>query len=47
VDEIVSDDGFFHKTYPIAIETGHVRAKLLRNAEFLARFDQFLTFQYH
>jgi hypothetical protein len=39
VDEIVSDDGFFHKVCPVAIKTGHVRAKLTRNAEFLARFE--------
>lgn len=37
VDEIVSDDGFFHKIYPVVSQTGHVRAKLLRNKEFLQR----------
>jgi hypothetical protein len=38
VDEIVSDDGFFHRIYPIAKKTGHVRAMLVRNVEFLGRF---------
>jgi hypothetical protein len=38
VEEIVSDDKFFHKIYPIAQKTGHVRAKLLENDEFFKRF---------
>jgi hypothetical protein len=38
VDEIVSDDKFFHELYPVAVKTGHVKAKLLGNAEFLNRF---------
>ncbi|SRR6266403_1232994 len=38
VDEIVSDDKFFHKIYPVALKTGHVRAKLIGSAEFLKRF---------
>jgi hypothetical protein len=38
VDEIVSDDKFFHKIYPVAQKTGHVRAKLLSNDEFFKRF---------
>jgi hypothetical protein len=38
VDEIVSDDKFFRKVYPAALATGHVRAKLVTNAEFLKRF---------
>jgi hypothetical protein len=38
VDEIVSGDGFFQKIVPVANKTGHVNAKLLGNAEFLARF---------
>ncbi len=38
VDEIVSDDKFFHQIYPVAQKTGHVRAKLLSNAEFFMRF---------
>jgi hypothetical protein len=38
VDEIVSDDKFFHLIYPAAVKTGHVRAKLIKNGEFLARF---------
>jgi len=38
VDEIVSDDGFFHKIYPVAQKTGYVRAKLINFDEFLKRF---------
>ncbi len=38
VDEIVSDDKFLHKLYPVAAKTKHVRAKLLRFDEFLKRF---------
>jgi hypothetical protein len=38
VDEIVSDDKFFHRIYPIAQMTGHVRAKLLMFDEYLKRF---------
>lgn len=38
VDEIVSDDNFLHRLYPVAEKTGHVRAKLIRFAEFLKRF---------
>jgi hypothetical protein len=38
VDEIVSDDKFFHRIYPVAVKTGHVRAKLIGNAELLNRF---------
>jgi hypothetical protein len=38
VDEIVSDDRFFHKIYPVAQKTGHVAAKLLSNDEFIKRF---------
>lgn len=38
VDEIVSDDKFFHRIFPVAQKTGHVRAKLLGNGEFLSRF---------
>ena len=38
VDEIVSEDKFFHSMYPIAKKTGHVRAVLMGNAEFLKRF---------
>lgn len=38
VDEIVSNDKFFHKIYPVALKTGHVRAKLIGNAELLKRF---------
>lgn len=38
VDEIISDDKFFHRLYPVAQKTGHVRAKLLGNKELLNRF---------
>ena len=38
VDEIVSDDKFLHRLYPVAEKTGYVRAKLIRFAEFLKRF---------
>lgn len=38
VDEIVSGDGFFQKIVPVAKKTGHVKAKLLGNAQFLGRF---------
>lgn len=38
VDEVISDDHFFHRVYPVAAKTGHVRAKLVKNADFLARF---------
>jgi len=37
VDEIVSSDGFFRQVYPVAFATGHVRAGLLSNEEFLKR----------
>jgi hypothetical protein len=38
VDEIVSKDKFFHKVYPAAQKTGHVRAGLINNDEFFKRF---------
>jgi hypothetical protein len=38
VDEIISNDKFFHEIYPWAKTTGHVKAKLLGNDEFLNRF---------
>jgi hypothetical protein len=38
VDEIVSNDEFFHEIYPWAQKTGFVKAKLVRNEEFLKRF---------
>jgi hypothetical protein len=38
VAEIVSEDKFFHKLNPVAQKTGHVRAKLLSNGEFVKRF---------
>ena len=37
-DEIVSRDKFFHEIFPVAQGTGHVKAKLIDNAEFLKRF---------
>lgn len=39
VDEIITDDRFFHRLYPVASQTGHVRAKLVKNADFLKRFQ--------
>lgn len=38
VDEIVSEDEFFHLAYPVALKTGYVRAKLLRFDDLLRRF---------
>jgi hypothetical protein len=38
VDEVISRDNFFHKIFPVAQKTGHVRATLVGNAEFLKRF---------
>jgi hypothetical protein len=38
VDEIVSDDAFFHKSYPVAEKTGYVRAKVISVDDFLKRF---------
>jgi len=38
VDEIVSDDGFLHRLYPVAERTGYVRARLIRFEELLKRF---------
>ena len=38
VDEIVSDDRFFHTIYPVVQKTGYVRANLIKFAEFLKRF---------
>lgn len=38
VDEIVSSDKFFHAIYPVAQKTGHVKARLVDNADFLSRF---------
>lgn len=37
-DEVVSNDKFFRTVYPAAQSTGHVRAKLVGNDEFLKRF---------
>jgi hypothetical protein len=39
VDEIVSNDKFFKRIHPVAVKTGHVRAALLCNEEFLKRFE--------
>lgn len=38
VDEIISNDNFFQKIFPAAARTGHVRAILLSNNQFLSRF---------
>lgn len=38
VEEIVSNDNFFHKVYPARQKAGHARAKLLKNDEFFMRF---------
>lgn len=38
VDEMVSKDKFFSDIYPAAQASGHVKAKLIKNEEFLARF---------
>lgn len=38
VDEIVSDDKFLHRLYPIAEKTGYVKAKLITFEEFVKRF---------
>ncbi|MHB8487394.1 MAG: hypothetical protein ACYDCM_16900 [Candidatus Acidiferrales bacterium] len=38
VNEIVSNDKFFHKVYPVAQKTGHVKARLIGNADFLRCF---------
>jgi hypothetical protein len=38
VDEIVSNDDFFHKIHPLAQKTGHAQASPIRNAAFLSRF---------
>ena len=38
VDEIVTDDAFFEKVFPCAEKTGHVKAKLVKNNDFLKRF---------
>jgi hypothetical protein len=39
VDEIVSDDAFFHRLYPAAQKTGHVRAAVITFNELLKRFQ--------
>jgi hypothetical protein len=39
VDDVVSDDHFFHAVYDSVNRTGHVRARLLHNREFLERFE--------
>lgn len=38
MDEVVSDDKYFATMYPIAQKTGHVRAKLVGDEEFMKRF---------
>lgn len=37
VDEIVSADPFFHAIYPVAKKSGHVRAVVKENDEFMDR----------
>lgn len=39
VDELVSRDKFFKRIYPIAQSTGHARATLIDNDDFLKRFE--------
>lgn len=39
VDEIVSDDRFFHGAYPNAKSTGHVRATLLHVSDLISRIE--------
>jgi hypothetical protein len=39
VDEIVSNDKLFRIVYPEAEKSGHVRARLIRNEVFVARFE--------
>lgn len=38
VDELISDDGFLHRLYPVAQKTGYVKARLIRFEEFVKRF---------
>jgi len=38
VDEVITNDKFFYKVFPAAQNTGHVKAKVVRNEEFLKRF---------
>ncbi len=38
VDFVATDDHFSHQVYPSASRTGHVRARLLHNHEFMERF---------
>ena len=38
VDEIVTGDKLFRKIHPVAVKTGHVRALLIGNDDFLNRF---------
>jgi hypothetical protein len=38
VEEIISNDKFFPEIYPVAVKTGHVRAALIGNDQFLNRF---------
>jgi hypothetical protein len=39
VDELVTNDGGFHTLHPIASKTGHVRANVIHNEEFLKGFE--------
>jgi hypothetical protein len=38
VGEIVSNDKFFHRIFPVAQTTGHVKARLVKNDKLLGRF---------
>jgi hypothetical protein len=38
VDEIVSGDKLFRKIHTVAVRTGHVKAQLIGNGDFLNRF---------
>jgi hypothetical protein len=38
VDEILSDDDFFHKIYPVAQKAGYVRVMVLTFDKFVERF---------
>ncbi len=40
VDEIVSDDKFFGAIYPVAVTTGHVKAKLINVDQLLKRIEE-------
>lgn len=41
VDEIVSDDDFFHKIYPVAQKAGTFEQRCSRSISFWSGFDAF------